>query len=354
MRFLPRPALAALLAPTLAFAQARDVRVCAGGDVTLGSNVGASAKSRAGADGLIPPDALLAPLRPLLAGSDLVLLNVEGAIGEGSIAAKCRPGSKLCYQLRQPTATAAALVRAARPAIFVGNVANNHSHDAGGAGFLSTLRLLESVQAFVTGADTLATAVEVAPGDTIGVLGFSAWTIAGVTDLAAVRRHVARAVARYHRVIVTMHLGAEGQAARHARDVKEVFAGEQRGNPVQFARTAAEAGASMVIGHGPHVLRAVRFEGRALVAYSLGNLLTYGPFNVNGPNGRAVVLCATLKGDGSVRDARAIATQQRAAGMLSADSTGGALRDLQDLLIDDFPRDTIMVSRDGTIARRPR
>jgi hypothetical protein len=40
--------------------------------------------------------------------------------------------------------------------------------------------------------------------------------------------------------------------------------------------------------------------------------------------------------------------------MLSADSTGGALRDLQDLLIDDFPRDTIMVSRDGTIGRRPR
>lgn len=336
----------ALLVPGLAVAQARDVRICAGGDVTLGSNIGGRP--------LLSPDELLAPLRPLLAGSDIVLLNVEGPMGEGPVATKCRPRSTRCYQLRQPSTAAAALVRAASPATFVANLANNHALDAGRLGFLTTMQLLESQRALVIGADTLATAVVVAPGDTIGMLGFSAWSVAGVTDLAAVRRHVERAVARYRRVIVSTHLGAEGQAARHTRDVNEVFAGEQRGNPVQFARVAAAAGASMVIGHSPHVLRAVRYEGQTLVAYSLGNLLTYGPFNVSGPNGRGMVLCATLAGNGSVRDTRAIATQQRAPGMLAADTTGGALRDLQELLRDDFPRDTIMVSRDGSIGRRPR
>ena len=35
-------------------------------------------------------------------------------------------------------------------------------------------------------------------------------------------------------------------------------------------------GATLVLGHGPHVLRAIEWRGNRLVAYSLGNLLTYG------------------------------------------------------------------------------
>src|SRR3989304_5866724 len=60
------------------------------------------------------------------------------------------------------------------------------------------------------------------------------------------------------RVIVTMHVGAEGATARRTRDVVERFAGENRGNSVAFARAAVRGGASLVIGHGPHVLRATR------------------------------------------------------------------------------------------------
>ncbi len=40
------------------------------------------------------------------------------------------------------------------------------------------------------------------------------------------------------RVIVTMHIGAEGAAARHTPDRVERFAGENRGNSVAFARVA--------------------------------------------------------------------------------------------------------------------
>src|SRR5690606_16408901 len=107
------------------------------------------------------------------------------------------------------------------------------------------------------------------------------------------RRHVRRAAARHGRVIVTVHMGAEGAKAQRTPNRRETYYGENRGNPVAFARAATDAGASLVIGHGPHVLRAMEWRGDRLVAYSLGNLVTHGPFLNHEPLSRAAILCAT-------------------------------------------------------------
>jgi poly-gamma-glutamate capsule biosynthesis protein CapA/YwtB (metallophosphatase superfamily) len=292
-----------------------------------------------------------------MAGAQIVLLNVEGAIGEGVVPPKCAPRSTLCFAFRQPTPTAEALRHVADSALVVGNVANNHAHDAGEAGFFSTLRLLGDAGVLVTGADTLATPVPVGADDTVAVLGFSPWSVANVTDLAAVRRHVARAAAAFGRVIVTMHIGAEGPSARHTYDRAERFAGEDRGNSVAFAHAAMEAGASLVIGHGPHVLRAMEWggpRGQALAAYSLGNLVTYGPFTHAGYADHGVILCATLDGDGAIRDAVLRSTLQRAPGIVGPDADQRGARDISELSRRDFPRTGASVSSDGTVGRRPR
>ena len=334
------------------------MRVCAGGDVSLGTNLDTSwvfarppARSRPAA--LPDPARLVAPLKPLVAGADIVLVNVEGAIGEGPAPRKCAPRSTLCYAIRQPVASAAALRSLSDSGRIVGNVANNHAHDAGDWGFQETLRRLDDAGVLPTGADTLATPVPVADGDTIAVLGFSPWSVARVHDLAAVQRYVARAADRYGRVIVTMHIGAEGATARHARDEVEQFAGEDRGNSLAFARAAAAGGASLVIGHGPHVLRGLEWSGRALVAHSLGNLVTYGPFNVTDYNGHGAVLCATLAADGTVRDAVVRSTRQREAGLVEADTSHLGARDIADLTRSDFPGSGARISRTGEVAPRP-
>jgi hypothetical protein len=155
-----------------------------------------------------------------------------------------------------------------------------------------------------TGADTLATPVVTSAGDTVAVLGFSPF-LAGPDprDLSAVRRHVARAFARYRRVIVSMHVGAEGAGAQRTPDRSELFLGEDRGNSVAIARAAVESGAALVIGHGPHVLRAAEWRGAALTFYSLGNLLTYGPFNMREPGNIGGIACASIDGAGRVSDA---------------------------------------------------
>ena len=52
-----------------------------------------------------------------------------------------------------------------------------------------------------------------------------------------------------------MHAGAEGSAADHVTGQEETYLGEDRGNPEAFAHMAIDAGASLVIASGPHVLR---------------------------------------------------------------------------------------------------
>jgi len=336
----------------------RDVRVCAGGDVTLGTNLDttwvAVASRRAGepVPPLPPPSSLLEPLVPLVEDAEVVLVNVEAAIGEGRATRKCPPGSTACFALRQPVSAAAALRALAPGRVVVGTLANNHARDAGEDGFARTSEHLLEAGVLVTGADTLATPVAV-NGDTIALLGFATSPRGpDVRDLAAVRRHVRRAVERYGRVVVTMHMGAEGVRAQRTRSQRERYFGENRGNPVAFARTAVDAGASLVIGHGPHVMRAAEWRGGRLIAYSLGNLVTHGPFLMNEPLNRGAVLCATLDRDGTVRDAVLQPTWQRRVGIVAFDRTARALVLVDSLSRLDFPRTGVRVDADGRVGRR--
>ena len=176
---------------------------------------------------------------------------------------------------------------------------------------------------FVTGADTIATAVATPSGDSIGVLGFyTSSDTPDARDTAAVYRHVARAAKRFPVVIATMHLGAEGVGAQRTFDAEEIFLRIDRGNPVAFADAAVRGGAAMVIGHGPHVVRGMEWRERgAMVAYSLGNLLTYGPFRLKDPMDRGGLLCSTIDETGRVSSANWVSTYQRSAGLVARDST---------------------------------
>jgi hypothetical protein len=318
--------------------------VCAGGDVMLGNNLdtlwAARASERLG--WRVPPfpdaDSLLAPLRPLVRDADVVLFNIEGAIGDGPAERKCRPGSTTCYAFRQPPNVAASLARFAYPAAMVANVANNHSMDAGPDGFTLSSRQLQDAGVFVTGADSLPTPIPMLGGDTLAVLGFSPFRAGpDPRDLDAVQRLVARAAARYRWVVVTMHTGAEGAAAQRTPNATELFLGEDRGNSVAIARTAVDAGASLVIGHGPHVLRAHEWRGDALVVYSLGNLLTYGPFNLREPSNIGAIACARLDGEGRVEEAEIRSTWLRPPGIVAPDPTGRGAALVDSLSRLDFP-----------------
>jgi hypothetical protein len=285
-----------------------------------------------------------------VADAQVLLLNVEGAIGEGPAARKCGPNSTLCFAFRQPVGTADALRRVAPDsARVVGSVANNHARDAGPWGVRQTIRHLRDADIAATGADTLATPVETASGDTVAFLAFSLWAGPDPRDLAAVRRHVARAARRWPRLVVMMHMGAEGAGAQHTYNAPERFAGEDRGNVVAFAHAAVNAGAGLVIGAGPHVVRAAEWYRGGLILYSLGNLLTYGPFTLREPLNRGAIACASLDSAGRVADAVLRPTRQRSAGELVPDATGRAARLVGALSRADFPATGAVVTADGAL-----
>ena len=337
------------------------VRVCAGGDITLGTNLD-TAWTKLGAQRLRAnfglsddPWVLVAPLRPLFADADVVLLNVETAIGTGPARTKCGPRSRNCYAFRGPPASAPALRSLGdSAAVVIGNVANNHARDAGDIGVDSTIAHLRRAGILVTGADTIATPVVVRDSVTIGVLGF--YTSDILTDARnspAVYRHVKRAVDQYGTVVVTVHIGAEGIGAQRTRDSIEFFLESRinRGNPVAFARAAFDAGASLVVGHGPHVLRAAEWrDGEKLALYSLGNLLTYGPFNNAEPLNRGAVACVDIAGR-SVVAADLRPTVQRAPGVVMSDGTRRALQLIDSLSVLDFPHTGARVNTWGELMR---
>ena len=140
------------------------MRVCAGGDVTLGTNLDPfwakyAADTLFRQFGLRPdPDSLAPSLTPFLAGADVVLLNIEGAIGAGEGAAEMRSQVHELFRLPPTTERRAALRRIVDSSVvMVGNVANNLSHDAGNAGRELTIESLRAAGIRVTGSDTLAT-----------------------------------------------------------------------------------------------------------------------------------------------------------------------------------------------------
>jgi hypothetical protein len=260
------------------------VTIAAVGDVALG---------HAGSP-LSDPDALFEHVRPVLRG-DLVTANLETALSDRS-AAKCGEGRDGCYAFRASPDAANALRRAGFTLV---NLANNHTRDAGDSGLADTEAALATAGLAHTGAPGQITVVR-AHGVRIAVVGFAPYPwAADLLDVAGAQRLVRAAAARADLVVVQMHAGAEGTAYQHLGRGDETYLGERRGDPEAFAHAVVDAGADLVVGHGPHLLRALEWYRGRLIAYSLGNFASYRNFALDGPLGLSAVLRVRLHADGT-------------------------------------------------------
>src|SRR3954470_6215493 len=258
-----------LAAPAGAAAHGGPVSMTWGGDVTLGSSYGR------------PPRAgrpQLAPIAGVLRAADLTLINYEGTFAPGG-PSKCGGGRPSCFAFQAPARNARTLRRAGIDAV---NLANNHAHDFGDRGYASTRRALGRAGVEATGAPGEIRLMR-RNGTAIALVGFSsyAWS-APLNDPREVRRLVRRAAARADVVVVLFHAGAEGSGHTHVPHGHEHAFGEDRGAVRAFARIAIAAGADVVLGSGPHVLRGLELYRGRLIAYSLGNLTGWHNFATGG------------------------------------------------------------------------
>jgi hypothetical protein len=297
------------------------------------------------ADALIGPD-----LVGVLRSGDVVFGNLEGALfDEGGESKRCR-NMDACYAFRSPEWYAELL---ADLGFNLMALANNHSGDFLEAGRTTTIAALDG-QGIVYGGLAQAGAVtgtlELDDGTRVGLAGFSPnkGTVS-IHDLEGLGRLVTELDRTHDVVVVSFHGGAEGSDRTHVTREPEEFYGERRGNVYEFAHAAVDAGADVVIGHGPHVPRAVEVYRGRFIAYSLGNFWTWARFNLRGPNGLAPVLDLEVDGDGRMVSARVVSARQTGLGSPRSDPAGRAARLIAELSREDFPEAELEFAADGRI-----
>jgi poly-gamma-glutamate capsule biosynthesis protein CapA/YwtB (metallophosphatase superfamily) len=205
-------------------------------------------------------------IAPLLASADLTFINLEspfadkGPRGEEGLIFRARPEM------------VEGLVLAG---VDVASTANNHARDCGDYGVGFTIAWLRAHHIEPTGTGETAEkahdgVVLERHGVRFGFLGFTYDQSNGnwhdvdprvaLLDQAAMQRDVAALLKKADVVIVSMHNGNEYQKQPNPKQI-------------EFAHAAIDAGATLVIGHHPHVTQPSERYGRGVIFYSLGNLI---------------------------------------------------------------------------------
>lgn len=245
----------------------RPVRLTAVGDVMLGDS--AICTGYGFASRYSDPESLnaIAALRRFWTSSDLVFGNLECSLSDIRHA----PRRWRSTQLRGRGDFA----RVLREAGFdVLNMANNHASQHGADAFADTVSMVRAAGIVCCGirgtGEWCSEPAEVTvSGQRIGFLGYCLrprqYSAAVPPYAEGSHREIVDDVNRLRssvdRVIVSLHWGEE-------------FVDRPSVDEVRFAHDVADAGASIILGHHPHVPRPVELYGTSVIAYSLGNFVS--------------------------------------------------------------------------------
>ncbi|MGI9289991.1 MAG: CapA family protein [Gammaproteobacteria bacterium] len=318
------------------------VTVMGTGDIMLGTDFPRN---------ILPDDdgvSFLEHVTPLLQSADIAFGNHEGVLMDGGEPVKECKNPNACYLFRSPTRYAELLNNAGFDVI---SLANNHARDFGEEGRNSSMIALDKVGIHHSGREgTFASWKE--NGVRVSMIAFSptrgAWNLLDVDYAVWAVDWLAQ---RHDIVIVSFHGGAEGfDGAERIGFGMEFAYGEKRGDVVEFSRAVIDAGADLVLGHGPHVPRAMEIHKNRLIAYSLGNFATYYGINVRGAKGYAPIVEATLDGNGRFIQGRLHSYIQVRPGGPRPDPQQRALKMVRELSALDFPDGTLQFATDGTLS----
>jgi len=206
-------------------------------------------------------------MRPWLQKADIAFGNLEGPL-----TTRGTPATDKKYLFRSPPARVAAALKHA--GFDVVSLANNHSLDYGSEGLADTIAALDKVGVQHAGAgENLSIARRAAVlernGLKVAFLAYSltfpeefwattsqAGTVFGYREVVENDIKVAKQNADI--VVASFHWGQESKT-------------ELRPYQVALGHAAIDAGASLVIGHHPHILQGVERYKHGVILYSMGN-----------------------------------------------------------------------------------
>ena len=314
------------------------------GDIMLGSNYPAASDLPIH-DGKM----LLREVKDILKNADVSFGNLEGSfLDEGGTPKPCKSG---CYFFRMPTRYVSYLLEAGYDVM---SIANNHLGDFGQTGRENTVRTLREAGLHYAGLQNIC---ETSRFEIDGVkYGFAAFApntaTVRITNIPAAQKIVSELSQDCDIVIVSFHGGAEGSDHRRVPKKTETFYGENRGNVYEFAHAVIDAGADIVFGHGPHVVRAAELYNDRFIIYSMGNFCTAGRFNINGPNGYAPIVKVYTNREGVFLHGEIISARQLDKTGPVLDPNHLAAKEIKRLTELDFPQTKLSISDTGEIRRR--
>ena len=224
--------------------------------------------------GVDPKPDSLAYLAPNLSAADLALANLESPLSD--LLPEAEDGSyNLCAW-----ADRADLLQAWGLDLL--SIANNHSLDCAPDGIAQTQSALSQVGLIAITPEPVILKIN---GLQLAFLAFD--DISAALDGNAAAQSIRAARATGALVVVSVHWGAEYQGGASDRQKS-------------LAQEFTDAGASLILGHHPHVLQPAAWiettQGKTLVLYSLGNAL-FDQGGLDDTRQSALVL-VTLDADG--------------------------------------------------------
>lgn len=258
------------------------LQLAAVGDIMLGG----SAVPKLRREGYDYPFLLV---QPILRQADVVFGNLEGPLTD---AGQAEPDKR--YVFRSPPAKVAPALAAA--GFTVVSLANNHTMDYGVEGLKQTMAALDEAGIQHTGAGMNLQEARrpafVKSGDyTLGFLAYSLtfpesfWAQGQRPGTAFghashVRADVAAARDQADVVVVSFHWGRE--ATTELRDYQS-----------KLAHAAIDSGATVVLGHHPHILQGIEYYKHGIIFYSLGNFV-FGSYSRKAT--RSIIALLNLRG----------------------------------------------------------
>lgn len=241
--------------------------------------------------------AVLSFVAPALVAPDLMIGNLEGTFAAENRSSKCIYLLNRCHAFRGDASFAEGLKTAGFD--FV-SLVNNHSYDYGEMGLADTTAVLDAAGIPYVAPNKPFTSITV-KGKRIGILGLSSTEpTRTITDYDFIKNTVAKLKQENDFVIVIFHGGNEGSDKTAVPGVNEYMGTEDRGNVQLVAYTAIDAGADLVLGSGPHVLRKIETYKGKKIAYSLGNFVGgNGSLVTSGTLGLSGIFTSTLSYDHS-------------------------------------------------------
>ncbi|BDA67528.1 putative enzyme of poly-gamma-glutamate biosynthesis (capsule formation)-like protein [Calothrix sp. PCC 7716] len=286
------------------------------------------------------------PVRDKLKNSDILFGNYESTLTNHPYTTKDTTKGAV-FAFRSPPEYASLF---SQVGFDVMSVANNHAMDFGKKGFSDTVNNLNAAGVKTVGAKNqiLYTKVKNIP---VAWIGFCFYEYCNtVQDIQKAKALVNQARQKAKIVIISMHVGAEGSDALQVRNATEYFYGENRGNSILFARSMVDAGADLILGHGPHVPRAMEVYKGKLIAYSLGNFLGYKTFSTTAEKGDSLVLEAKINQDGDFVSGKIDSIRLDKTGIPQVDKYGQTIDLVRSLTKRSFPNTKISISQKGEIS----